>query len=173
MKHTLIALLVGLIAAAGASSAAADTSGKKIALSNNYAGNSWRQAMLRSWEKVTGQAVSDGVVAAAGVMLTPEDEARWAPAACLAEAACLPLEPPLPPAVLILTLPGVAGVDDADEARCSMERLLGSFLPPGKVPLLLAVGVFLPAPVLSAEAWRDACCLVAAFPCDCCCCSCC
>ncbi len=38
---------------------------QKIALSNNYAGNSWRQAMLKSWEKVTGQAVKDGVVAEA------------------------------------------------------------------------------------------------------------
>ena len=26
----------------------ADTSGKNVALSNNYAGNSWRQAMLRA-----------------------------------------------------------------------------------------------------------------------------
>ncbi len=31
--------------------ALADTSGKKIALSNNYAGNSWRQAMLTSWKR--------------------------------------------------------------------------------------------------------------------------
>ena len=31
-----------------AGSALADTSGKKIAFSNNYAGNSWRQAMLKS-----------------------------------------------------------------------------------------------------------------------------
>ena len=30
-------------------SAMADTSDKRIALSNTYAGNSWRQAMLRSW----------------------------------------------------------------------------------------------------------------------------
>jgi ribose transport system substrate-binding protein len=32
-------------------SASAETSDKKIALSNNYAGNSWRQAMLTSWDK--------------------------------------------------------------------------------------------------------------------------
>jgi hypothetical protein len=42
----------------------ADTSGKKIALSNNYAGNSWRQAMLTSWDKITKEAVSGGIVAA-------------------------------------------------------------------------------------------------------------
>ena len=39
----LAALAVGTIAG----SACADTGGKKIAFSNNYAGNSWRQAMLR------------------------------------------------------------------------------------------------------------------------------
>ncbi|MEM9104259.1 MAG: ABC transporter substrate-binding protein [Pseudomonadota bacterium] len=52
----------------------ADTSGKKIALSNNYAGNSWRQAMLRSWEKVTGEAVQNGVVAAADPFTTAENQ---------------------------------------------------------------------------------------------------
>jgi hypothetical protein len=46
-------------------SAHADTSGKKIALSNNYAGNSWRQAMLTSWDKVTKDAVKAGTIAAA------------------------------------------------------------------------------------------------------------
>ena len=54
--------------------AVADTSGKRIALSNNYAGNSWRQAMLRSWEKVTGQAVADGMVAAADAFTTAENQ---------------------------------------------------------------------------------------------------
>ncbi|MGO8205223.1 hypothetical protein ACC735_39205, partial [Rhizobium ruizarguesonis] len=43
----------------------AETSAKKIALSNNYAGNSWRQAMLTSWGKVTGEAVKAGTVPAA------------------------------------------------------------------------------------------------------------
>jgi ribose transport system substrate-binding protein len=52
----------------------ADTSDKRIALSNNYAGNSWRQAMLRSWEMVTGQAVADGVVAAADAFTTAENQ---------------------------------------------------------------------------------------------------
>jgi ribose transport system substrate-binding protein len=52
----------------------ADTADKKIALSNNYAGNSWRQAMLKSWEKVTGQAVQDGVVAEAPAFTTAENQ---------------------------------------------------------------------------------------------------
>ena len=53
----------------------ADTSDKKIALSNNYAGNSWRQAMLTSWEKVTSEAVKAGIVAAADPFTTAENQA--------------------------------------------------------------------------------------------------
>ena len=53
----------------------ADTAAKKIALSNNYAGNSWRQAMLTSWEKITGDAVKTGVVAAADAFTTAENQA--------------------------------------------------------------------------------------------------
>jgi ribose transport system substrate-binding protein len=52
----------------------ADTSDKKIALSNNYAGNSWRQAMLKSWEKVTSAAVTDKVVASADAFTTAENQ---------------------------------------------------------------------------------------------------
>jgi ribose transport system substrate-binding protein len=54
--------------------ALADTSGKKIAFSNNYAGNSWRQAMLKSYDAVTKKAVADGVVAAADVFTTADQE---------------------------------------------------------------------------------------------------
>jgi ribose transport system substrate-binding protein len=52
----------------------ADTADKRIALSNNYAGNSWRQAMLGSWEKVTSAAVADGVVAEAPAFTTAENQ---------------------------------------------------------------------------------------------------
>jgi ribose transport system substrate-binding protein len=55
--------------------ALAETSDKRIALSNNYAGNSWRQAMLESWAKVTGPAVESGVVAAADAFTTAENSA--------------------------------------------------------------------------------------------------
>ncbi len=41
------------------STALADTSKMKIAFSNNYAGNSWRQAMLKSYDIVTKKAVAD------------------------------------------------------------------------------------------------------------------
>jgi ribose transport system substrate-binding protein len=57
-----------------ASAAIADTSGKKIAFSNNYAGNSWRQAMLKSYDAVTKKAVADKVVAAADVFTTADKE---------------------------------------------------------------------------------------------------
>lgn len=51
-----------------------DTSDTRIALSNNYAGNSWRQAMLGSWDKVTGPAVTDGMVAAADAFTTAQND---------------------------------------------------------------------------------------------------
>ena len=69
----LAAVAAGAIIAAGP--AAADTSGKKIALSNNYAGNSWRQAMLKSWKTVTEPAVASGVVAKADAFTTAENQA--------------------------------------------------------------------------------------------------
>ena len=56
-------------------SASAETADKKIALSNNYAGNSWRQAMLTSWDKITKDAVSQGIVAAADPFTTAENQA--------------------------------------------------------------------------------------------------
>ncbi|WP_237477199.1 ABC transporter substrate-binding protein [Lichenibacterium dinghuense] len=54
---------------------AADTKDMKIALSNNFAGNSWRQAMLKSWETVTKRAVADGAVAEAPAFTTSENQA--------------------------------------------------------------------------------------------------
>ncbi|GAB5378434.1 MAG: ABC transporter substrate-binding protein [Acuticoccus sp.] len=74
MKLLATTALVALAAAGLADVAAADTADKRIALSNNYAGNSWRQAMLRSWEKVTGEAVDNGTVAAADAFTTAENQ---------------------------------------------------------------------------------------------------
>ena len=51
------------------------TSDARIALSNNYAGNSWRQAMLETWSETTEQAVADGIVAAADAFTTSENQA--------------------------------------------------------------------------------------------------
>lgn len=69
-----VAMAAALLTATALTPATADTSEKSIALSNNYAGNSWRQAMLRSWEKVTSQAVADGVVTAADAFTTAENQ---------------------------------------------------------------------------------------------------
>ena len=49
IKMTLMVTAATMALSAGG--AWADTSGKRIALSNNYAGNSWRQAMLKTFEE--------------------------------------------------------------------------------------------------------------------------
>ena len=67
---TLAVLGAGVVVGA----ALADTSTKKIAFSNNYAGNSWRQAMLKSYDIVTKKAVGDGIVAKADVFTTADKE---------------------------------------------------------------------------------------------------
>ena len=69
-------MLGGSVLASGLAQAqSADTSKKKIVLSNNYAGNSWRQAMLKSWDKVTSEAVKKGIVASAQPFTTAENQA--------------------------------------------------------------------------------------------------
>src|SRR4029077_5840087 len=72
MKKAFFLGTLATILATG--TAFAETSGKKIAFSNNYAGNSWRQAMLKSYDAVTKKAVADGVVAAADVFTTADKE---------------------------------------------------------------------------------------------------
>ncbi|SCM76506.1 Simple sugar transport system substrate-binding protein [uncultured Pleomorphomonas sp.] len=72
------ALLVGCTALATPAladegPAKGDTSGKVIALANNYAGNSWRQAMLRDWEKVVAEAKEKGLVKDAPSYTTAEN----------------------------------------------------------------------------------------------------
>jgi ribose transport system substrate-binding protein len=69
-----IALLPILAGIALIGVAHADTKNMRIAFSNNYAGNSWRQAMLKSYDIVTKKAVADGVVAAADVFTTADKE---------------------------------------------------------------------------------------------------
>ncbi|MDQ0473257.1 ABC transporter substrate-binding protein [Labrys wisconsinensis] len=48
--------------------AGGDTSAKKIAFSNSFAGNSFRQVMVKSWEQVTAQAIKDKIIAGATVV---------------------------------------------------------------------------------------------------------
>jgi ribose transport system substrate-binding protein len=52
----------------------ASTSSKKIAFSNNYAGNSWRQAMLKDYSAVSRKAVAGKVIAAADIFTTADKE---------------------------------------------------------------------------------------------------
>ena len=70
----MIVMLTAATLALSAGSAFADTTSKRIALSNNYAGNSWRQAMLKTYEETAEQAVADGVVAAADAYTTSESQ---------------------------------------------------------------------------------------------------
>ncbi len=72
MKRSLVLGALAAVLAAGI--AHADTSGKRIAFSNNYAGNSWRQAMLKSWDLVTKKAVADHKIGAADVFTTADKE---------------------------------------------------------------------------------------------------
>nr|WP_305988511.1 ABC transporter substrate-binding protein [Roseibium sp. MMSF_3544] len=73
-QSILLATTALALTVAGIQVSAADTSDKRIALSNNYAGNSWRQAMLKSWGKNAEQAVNDGVVAAGDAFTTAENQ---------------------------------------------------------------------------------------------------
>jgi ribose transport system substrate-binding protein len=73
ITRTLLLSAAGVAALAG--TALAETSDKRIALSNNYAGNSWRQAMLQTFQEVADQAVADGIVAAADPYTTSENQA--------------------------------------------------------------------------------------------------
>jgi ribose transport system substrate-binding protein len=74
MRHFAYATALALTCATMITPARADTSGKRIALANNYAGNSWRQEMLQDWAKVGKQAVADKMVAAADSFTTPDKE---------------------------------------------------------------------------------------------------
>ncbi len=75
MRKTIYLGAATIAMIAALAPAHADTSDKRIALSNNYAGNSWRQAMLESWSEIAGTAASEGVVAAADAFTTSENQA--------------------------------------------------------------------------------------------------
>jgi ribose transport system substrate-binding protein len=74
MNRPQVLTAAAFTVALSAGGALADTSQKKIAFSNNYAGNSWRQAMLKSYDIVTKKAVADKVIAAADVFTTADKE---------------------------------------------------------------------------------------------------
>ncbi len=74
MKHLYRTTALALVLGAAIAPAHADTSGDRIALSNNYAGNSWRQAMLQSWTEVGKQAIASKDAAAVDSFTTPDKE---------------------------------------------------------------------------------------------------
>jgi len=65
---------LAILMMASASHAAAATAEKRIALSNNFAGNSWRQTMLQSWAAGTGPAIKMGIVKEAPTFTTAENQ---------------------------------------------------------------------------------------------------
>ncbi len=69
------ALLSSALVMAPLMLAQAATADKTIALSNNYAGNAWRQNMLNSWQQTTDQAVKTGIIASADSFTTGENQA--------------------------------------------------------------------------------------------------
>ncbi len=75
MKRLFLSAATLALTAGAVSAQDADTNGKRIALSNNYAGNSWRQAMLSTFQETADQAVADGIVAAADPYTTSENQA--------------------------------------------------------------------------------------------------
>lgn len=64
----LLALGAGSALAADGGIATGDTSKMKIAFSNSYAGNSFRQVMVKSWQQVTEKAIADKIIAGATVV---------------------------------------------------------------------------------------------------------
>ena len=74
MSRILTTAILAIGLALPTTAALADTADKRIALSNNYSGNSWRQAMLKSWAKVGDKAVADGVISAADAFTTAENQ---------------------------------------------------------------------------------------------------
>jgi ribose transport system substrate-binding protein len=81
MKRILI-LLIALAVVGGFAFAAgeqeggdADGVGYRIALSNDYAGNSWRQTMIKDWQRAAEIAIEAGIVSEAPVFTTNESSA--------------------------------------------------------------------------------------------------
>ncbi|MGE8165283.1 ABC transporter substrate-binding protein [Paraburkholderia sp. NPDC080076] len=78
LKKVILATAIGsALIAAGASAAVAtgDTSKDKIALSNSYAGNTFRQQQLKSWAQVATDAKKVGTIADAPAFTTAENQA--------------------------------------------------------------------------------------------------
>jgi ribose transport system substrate-binding protein len=79
----VLSVVLGAVALLGAASGTAraeiafgDTASRTIALSNSYAGNIWRRAMLESWAEAADEAKREGLVADAPALTTSENTAQ-------------------------------------------------------------------------------------------------
>ncbi len=73
MKKVLLSSLVLVLCASVA--LAGEAKKWRIALSNDYAGNSWRQSMIKDWEAASAIAKEKGIIAEAPVFTTNESSA--------------------------------------------------------------------------------------------------
>lgn len=69
-----IAVVATLAPALPFAAARADTTNKRFALSNNYAGNSWRQTMLKSWDDVVADAAKQHAIKSGQAFTTAENQ---------------------------------------------------------------------------------------------------
>jgi ribose transport system substrate-binding protein len=75
MRNLLIAVLVVISAGVVAPRTAdSETKDKKIAFSNSFDGDPWRQAMVQSWQRVSVQAVKDGIIQQTAVYPSAEKD---------------------------------------------------------------------------------------------------
>jgi len=80
MKRIIAVVLILSLFAAGSfaggeKEGAGEKGGYRIALSNDYAGNSWRQTMIKDWETAAKIAIEKGIVEEAPVFTTNESSA--------------------------------------------------------------------------------------------------
>lgn len=114
------ALLAAGSAPTRAEIAFGDTSTRTIALSNSYAGNIWRRAMLESWAEAADWAKREGLVADAPALTTAENtaQAQAAQIAQLVEAGVA--------AIVVDAAPG-SGLAEAVAAACARGVVVVSF----------------------------------------------
>ncbi|TIV62151.1 MAG: ABC transporter substrate-binding protein [Mesorhizobium sp.] len=73
MKMSIAALALGVMTVGLASPSDAGTATKRIAFSVNYAGNTFRQQMIKAFQNVADKATSDGIIKGANVFVTSEN----------------------------------------------------------------------------------------------------
>ncbi len=75
MRRSLSFFLVVFVVSVAVAGSAFGAGKWRIAFSNNYAANSWRQQMLRDWDTVVAQAKAQGLIVDAQAFTTNENSA--------------------------------------------------------------------------------------------------